>query len=357
MRKPFKWHIILGIFVLLLMVYCTKTKPVEENLSQSPFLNLADSVHYVGQQVCISCHSNVHTTFSQTGMGQSFGKANREKSAAVFNEHALVYDDKNDFYYFPYFKDSVFYVDEFRLDGKDTVHKRTEQVDYIVGSGHHTNSHIIDINGYIYQAPITYYTQEKVWDLAPGFRDVKNERFSRSLDKECLTCHNHFPRFEEGSNNKVLDMPLGIQCERCHGPGSLHAKEKLAGNIVDTATTADYTIVNPKRLSRDLQMDLCMRCHLQGTTILQPGKSFFDFRPGMQLSSVMNTFLPRSTGSDRKFIMASQADRLKQSPCFKNSEMTCLSCHHPHQSVRTLPEGYFNQKCQNCHSSSAGKYL
>ena len=347
MGKPFQ-YIAGSIFCILLLAYC-KQSVSDVEIVESPFLNLADSVTYVGQQVCISCHSNVHATFSKTGMGQSFGKAILEKTAATFGPHALVYDDKNDFYYYPYFKDSIFYIDEFRLDGKDTIHKRTEQVDYIIGSGHHTNSHIIQENGYIYQAPITFYTQEGIWDLAPGFRDNKNERFSRTLDQECLTCHNHYPTFAEGSSNKVLDMPLGIQCERCHGPGSLHAKEKLAGIIVDTATTADYTIVNPRRLSRDLQMDLCMRCHLQGTTVLEPGKTFFDFRPGMELSSVMNTFLPRSSGSDRKFIMASQADRLRQSPCYINSEMTCLSCHHPHQSVRTLPEDYFNKKCQSCH--------
>ena len=55
-----------------------------------------------------------------------------------------------DFYYKPYFNDSLLFLMEFRLDGKDTIHKRIEQIDYIIGSGHHTNSHIIDINGYVF---------------------------------------------------------------------------------------------------------------------------------------------------------------------------------------------------------------
>ena len=37
----------------------------------------------------------------------------------------------------------------------------------------------------------------------------------------------------------------GIDCERCHGPGELHVKEKLAGIVVDTANEIDFTIVNP----------------------------------------------------------------------------------------------------------------
>ena len=91
-----------------------------------------------------------------------------------------------------------------------------------------------------------------------------------------------------GSMNRFSKMPTGIQCERCHGPGKLHVEEKLAGIVVDTAKRADYSIVNPRRLPRDLQMDLCQRCHLQGVAVLNEGKTFFDFKPGMRLSEVLN---------------------------------------------------------------------
>ena len=75
------------------------------------------------------------------------------------------------------------YIREFRLKNQDTIHNRIEKVSYIVGSGQHTNSHIIDINGYIFQAPITYYTQDRKWDMAPGF-DKNNSRFERLLATE-----------------------------------------------------------------------------------------------------------------------------------------------------------------------------
>lgn len=317
------------------------------------YLNLQDSVKYVGMATCRSCHDNVHQTFSQTGMGRSFHYATRKKSAAEFGPHALVYDTLNDFYYFPYFSnsenDTALYVMEYRLENGDTVHKRIEKINYIVGSGQHTNSHIIDINGYIYQAPVTWYTQEKRWDMAPGFRK-NNSRFDRWLTDECITCHNHFPTKIEGSLNKFSDMPTGIECERCHGPGELHTLEKLAGNIVDTSANIDYSIVNPRDLPRDLQLDICQRCHLQGVAITEPGKTFFDFKPGMKLSSVMNVFLPRYTNSHEKFIMASQADRLRLSQCFKNDKsLTCLTCHHPHHSIEVTPKEQYNAACENCH--------
>ncbi len=300
-------------------------------------------------QTCKGCHLNIHNTFKETGMGQSFDKASPQKSQASYGDHAFVYDKNSDFYYKPFFRDSSLYVMEFRMEGKDTIHKRIEQIDYIVGSGHHTNSHIIDENGYIFQAPITYYTQDGKWDMAPGF-EKENLRFSRLLTTECITCHNHYPTATAGSLHKYKQMPTGIECERCHGPGALHVKEKLAGNIVDTSKHIDYSIVNPVDLPRDLQMDLCQRCHLQGLAVLEPGKSFFDFKPGMELKEVINVFLPRYTNSHEAFIMASQADRLRLSKCFSVSEtMTCLTCHHPHHSVRSTDKQMFNEACQSCH--------
>ena len=342
---------ILLLLTALLLLFCSRELPTAAN---GPYLNLAEGVKYVGMNTCKSCHANVHATFIHTGMGRSFGRATPEKTDATFGEHALVYDTVSNLYYKPFFRDSVMYVLEFRLEGSDTVHQRLERIDYIVGSGQHTNSHIVDFNGYIYQAPITYYTQEGRWDMAPGFRG-DNIRFDRLLTTEWITCHNDFPDYVEGSLNKYSQMPAGIECERCHGPGEVHAREKLAGHIVDTSKHIDYTIVTPSDLPRDLQMDLCQRCHLQGIAVLNEGKDFFDFKPGMRLQDVFNVFLPRYTNSDERFIMASQADRLRLSPCYKESEMTCITCHNPHQSVEATDKEKYNDACRNCHGKQQGE--
>lgn len=332
-----------------LILFCTRELPdVQKN---QIYLNLDPNVNYIGMHTCRSCHDDIHATFIHTGMGRSFDEATREKSGAIYNEHSIVYDKISDFYYRPFFRNDSMFISEFRLENGDTIHQRVEHISYIVGSGQHTNSHILDINGYIYQAPITFYTQEGRWDMAPGFSGEGgfNERFGRLLNSECITCHNHLPKLAEGGINKFEEMPRGIECERCHGPGALHAKEKLAGNLVDTATQVDYTIVNPSTLPRDLQMDLCQRCHLQGIAVLEEGKTFYDFRPGMALNEVMNVFLPRYTNSHEKFIMASQADRLRLSACYLNSDMTCITCHNPHKSVQVTGRDHFNEKCQDCH--------
>ena len=111
------------------------------------FENVKDSVKYVGAATCRSCHASIYETFHETGMGSSFDRATHQKTVAKFDAHALVYDAALNYYYQPFFKDSVLYIKEFRLAGKDTLHSRTERVAYIIGSGQHTNSHLINTNG------------------------------------------------------------------------------------------------------------------------------------------------------------------------------------------------------------------
>lgn len=330
----------------------------EEGTESSLWQNVYDtSVHYVGMDVCRGCHPGVYETYMQTGMGQSFGQATREKSAADFSPaHAVVYDAALDYYYKPYWVHDTFYIMEYRLEGRDTTHKLVQRIDYVVGSGQHTNSHIFSTNGYLHQAPITFYTQKHRWDLAPGFEKGANSRFRRMIQLECMSCHNAYPGFDKGSENKYHTVQTGIDCERCHGPGSLHVQARQTSKPVDTSKGPDYTIVNPRRLTTELQNNVCQRCHLQGIAVLNDGKTFYDFRPGMKLSEVMNVFMPEYEGAQDKMIMASHVERMKKSDCYVQSgKMSCISCHKPHVSVKFTPRSQYLNACQSCHTAKAGQ--
>jgi hypothetical protein len=223
--------------------------------------------------------------------------------------------------------------------------------------------------------PMTFYTQKRKWDLPPGFEDGHNTHFNRKIGLECMSCHNSYPNFVLGSENKYNGVQEGINCERCHGPGSIHVAQRQTGSKIDTSKYIDYSIVNPAKLSIDRQFDICQRCHLQGNAVLKEGKSFFDFKPGMKLNDFMTVFLPKYENADDEFIMASHADRLKQSQCFIKSyesvtsthtgehtgssgtdklkpykdALTCVTCHNPHVSVRETNKEVFNEACKSCH--------
>ena len=342
---------------VFLLVRCSNADTPIENVGDQAWLNLHDTVKYVGMETCRSCHNDKFETFVETGMGMSFGKAEKERSSGVFHSLHPVFDKHSNLYYLPFWQNDSMFVREFRInDKKDTVHNRVEYIQYIIGSGQHTNSHLININGYVYQAPITFYTQKRRWDLAPGFENGASSRFTRLIEMECMSCHNAYPDFVPGSQNKYLTIKTGIDCERCHGPGSLHVAEKQQGIIIDTSKGPDYSIVNPRRLSVELQNNVCQRCHLQGIAVLNDGKTFFDFRPGMKLSEVMNVFMPQYEGARDKMIMASHVERMKKSPCYLNSgQLSCISCHNPHVSVKNTPRSQYNNACISCHSGSKPK--
>ncbi|MFI5141909.1 MAG: tetratricopeptide repeat protein, partial [Bacteroidia bacterium] len=328
------------------------------------YLNHADTARYVGINTCRLCHQSIYNTFIKTGMGKSFAGATKQKSAGDY-QHSVIYDKFSDFYYKSFWgkNDSLYFL-EFRLQGKDTIYKRLERADYIIGSGHHTNSHMQNINGHFNQMPMTFYTQKKEWHLPPGFENGVNTRFTRKIGLECMSCHNALPDFVMGSENKYSDVDEGINCERCHGPGSVHVQQRSTGSKVDTTNNIDYSIVNPSKLSIDLQFDVCQRCHLQGNAVLKEGKSFYDFKPGKKLSDYISVFLPKYANADDEFIMASHADRLKMSQCFIKSfnptevknklkpykdALTCVTCHNPHISVKVTGNEVFNNACKNCH--------
>lgn len=363
MRYKF-FAIVCAVVLILTFSYCKEGRAPKEI---SPYLNHGDSVKYLGVQACASCHADKYATFVKTGMGSSFGLANLLKSSAQFNNVKPVYDAFRNLYYLPFVKDSAIFIKEYRLENQDTVYSRTESISYIVGSGHHTNSHFIQENGFVYQAPLTFYTQKGQWDLPPGFENGNNTGFERKIGLECMSCHNAMPQLLKGTENQYRQLPHGIDCERCHGPGEIHVREKSKGNIVDVATEIDYTIVNPAKLSWKRQIDVCQRCHLQGNAVLKPGKSFTDFKPGMPLSDVFDQFSPEYEGSD-DVVMAAHAERFQRSKCFLSSVkgdinsdkakvgFTCISCHNPHVSVRQTNTAVFNQKCQSCHTSSKQKH-
>ena len=145
-----------GVVILLLHFFsCSQNASKHE--TQSQYASLDISTPYVGIEACKQCHSDKFDTYIHTGMGLSFDKASRKKSSANFLKSDLIHDKFKNLYYYPHWKNDSFMLTEFRVDKGDTIYKREEIISWIVGSGQHTNSHMINTNGYIYQAPATFY--------------------------------------------------------------------------------------------------------------------------------------------------------------------------------------------------------
>jgi hypothetical protein len=103
----------------------------------------------------------------------------------------------------------------------------------------------------------------------------------------------------------------GVRCERCHGPGSLHAGDPRG-----------------VRMSVDRDAELCGECHLRGD--------------------------PETVNASGGFIRHhEQYEELFQS---KHIALDCVLCHDPHVGVvqlRQAEEQTTRTQCENCHFQQA----
>ena len=299
---------------------------------------------YVGDEVCASCHEDIYTSFHQTGMGRSLARFDTTGAPEKW-EQTRVYNKAFDLYYEAFLRGDTLYQREFRLDRKgNVIHELEFPVAYVVGSGNATRSYLMDVNGFITEMPLTWYVHRQKWDLSPGY-EQQNFRFNRPIDLVCMTCHNGKPGFSPYTMNHYTYIPDDITCERCHGPGGRHVNMQLASEVPE-----DTSIVNPARLPRGLQMDVCEQCHLTGIDVFKPGEDPTTYKPGEPLTAHKTVFVPEEQISDpEKFGISSHALRLAQSACFKQSSMTCTTCHDPHIPVREQGLTYFSEQCKTCH--------
>ena len=237
-----------------------------------------------------------------------------------------------------------------------------KRIDYIMGSGHkaqtliHRNS-----RNELIQLPVAWYTANGgYWAMNPNYDRPDHEDFRRRISYDCFFCHNAYPQLGgrpddfHGDFVYPPELPAGIDCQRCHGPGQPHMDAAVRKAPPEQIRSL---IVNPKRLSRDRQMDVCMQCHLQSTsqplphTIVKLGRGVFSFRAGEPLADyAIHVDHPPGAGYDDKFEVAHAAYRLRKSACFQQSGMTCTTCHNPHDVKRGEEAiALASDACRSCH--------
>jgi hypothetical protein len=138
-----------------------------------------------------------------------------------------------------------FYVRRYRLNRKgERVEVLERRVTHVMGSGERARSYLHQsADGRIVELPVSCYPQEKRWAMAPGYDRPNHAGFTRLVNHKCMFCHNGYPAIapelaRPGRDDDVrfpATLPLGIDCERCHGSGAKHAASAKPENIVNPA--------------------------------------------------------------------------------------------------------------------------
>ena len=241
------------------------------------------------------------------------------------------------------------------------INSLEKTIDYVIGSGNHAQTYLHRTSvGNLIELPLTWYSEGGgSWNMSPAYDRPDHSGFSRKITYRCMFCHNAYPevppRADEWDGTVYTgELPEGIDCQRCHGPGREHIQAAQQARPLEQVRAS---IVNPSRLSRDRQIEVCMQCHLETTSSplpaarLRDGRGVFSYRPGEPLENYALHFdhAPGS-GHDDKFEIVSAAYRLRRSHCFQNSgTLTCTTCHDPHQRSRAEAVQRYTRACQSCH--------
>lgn len=321
-------------------------QPSEEQKNENTDLDASEwlgEAVYVGPETCGECHAGRLEKIKNTAHFLTASVPTQEAFSNKLPAEKTTIQTRNPNLHFEVSSSDSGVFQEAFLKRSGGIARRTERIDFVIGSGKLGQSYLYWRGNALFQLPISHLTATNEWGNSPGYPDGIAD-FNRKILPRCLECHATF--FEAESHGSNLyhkeNYILGVTCERCHGPGSEHVEFHRDNPDYEQAAYIQY----PGEFDRDRLIDLCSQCHAgQGVGMMKPP---FSYRPGDDLKEhiILKALKAQSqTGVHA----ANQVARLSESKCFQESEsLTCISCHNPHQLERGKLE-LFSQRCQKCH--------
>ena len=192
-------------------------------------------------------------------------------------------------------------------------------------------------------------------------------------DRQCLSrCHEHdlYKKYFEASTmgaqlSPESGLPL-VNCESCHGPGSL-AIQNI--KVINGKETCDFkTFIDLKNLPKQAQSLICLKCHTRNATF-----NLHNWNAGVHNMSGVSCFDCHNVhqGADLKVRPADVPGLCYK--CHPNiraqfllpthhpvneGRVSCIDCHDPHGSPNEylLKEATVKEVCVNCHAEKEGPF-
>lgn len=168
----------------------------------------------------------------------------------------------------------------------------------------------------------TWYRSLNGYGLTPGHRQPGGVVF-RTFDPaarvlRCFACHSTGTLTMDAADS-IVPRELGVRCEICHGPASLHVQAPAANRLR-----------TPAALSASEMNAFCGKCHR------------LELATGEELTDLTNPWILRNPPR-----------LLAASACFQKSRgrLNCILCHQPHAPLEQSLSAY-DASCQGCHAAA-----
>lgn len=326
---------------------------------------------YVEDRACAICHGELWSSYQEVAMARSLYRPRPENAVEALGE-VFEHAPSQQRFSMRFEDERLIFRRDQRAQGGAPINVFEHEVAWILGSGNHARVYLIrQPSGELIQLPVSWYAADASgaparWGMAPGFDGAEHHGVGRRVRRECMFCHNAYPDVPAGADAAEApqifptELPAGIGCQRCHGPGADHARLAFGG-VRDRDAVRD-TIVNPGRLAPERRDDICFGCHLQPSVAMpgvrRLGRGDYSFRPGEDLAAYLVQVDIDEDGRarDERFEINHHPYRLRQSRCFVASKgtLSCLTCHDPHRKVPAASRAaHFRAACQGCHAADA----
>ena len=327
--------------LLAILVYgCLSSRCTRSTDTEAP--ETSEESLYAGSMACKNCHEGVFKSQQLTPHHLTSQLPDSASIKGSFEE------GKNVFFYSPerfvvmHKKDSAFFQTLYSRGKKI----KSKSIDLVFGSGVRGQAYLTWQDSALYQLPIGYFTFVNTWANSPGFSN--RPIFNRTITARCLECHSTFFKkilsVEPPEHFSKKEILLGIECEKCHGPGIKHVNFHQQNR---QAKEGEF-IVSFKNFSRKQELDFCRSCH--GGRLF-PKKPAFTFKAGDDLGGYfhVDSVQPPLDSHGNQYGM------LRLSKCFLQSDMTCLTCHQVHENQKGKVVDFSN-RCMTCHREGTNSF-
>ncbi len=259
---------LLAISLILLIAITGCERKVTDRITEA-----VEAPEFIGSDACQSCHSDIYANFIKSGHPY---KLNKVSGAAPTYPYSSVPNPPSGYTW--------------------------DDITYVIG-GYGWKARFIGTDGYIITAG-----GNNQYNLVDGsWSDYHKDEVK---PYNCGSCHT--TGFDSDSTKHQDNLPgiigswafPGIQCEACHGPGSLHADAPLQVQMKIDRSAAS-----------------CGECHIRGDVGKIPASGNF-IRHHEQYNELMSTTM---------------------------ASLRCVDCHDPHISTRYTPDEAIVLECESCH--------